>query len=111
MSDGPAFRQDASNTAAEQALQWGMHNDGLVVFKLHGNKHSLLVQNNEYTDEALMYPGHPGFSGAYRGEGRAFTRKHPETVNVSRRRAALVSPLFVARRMPQTPTGTSDTMR
>ena len=34
LSDGPAFKQDASNSAAEQALQWGMHNDGVVYFPL-----------------------------------------------------------------------------
>ena len=32
VSDGPAFKPDASNTAAEQATQWGMHNDGVVYF-------------------------------------------------------------------------------
>src|SRR5262245_31589696 len=30
VSNGPAFKQDASNSAADQAQQWGMHNDGLV---------------------------------------------------------------------------------
>jgi hypothetical protein len=32
VSNGPAFKPDASNTAAEQAQQWGMHNDGVVYF-------------------------------------------------------------------------------
>ena len=32
VSDGPAFKPDASNSAADQALQWGMHNDGVVYF-------------------------------------------------------------------------------
>jgi len=32
LSSGPAFAPDASNTAEEQALQWGMHNDGMVYF-------------------------------------------------------------------------------
>ena len=27
VSDGPVFKQDATNTAAEQAQQWGMHNE------------------------------------------------------------------------------------
>ena len=64
VSDGPEFKPDASNTAAEQALQWGMHNDGLVYFPLdrgrgHGNNasdHGLLVQNHEYTDDGLLFP-------------------------------------------------------
>lgn len=32
LSSGPAFAPDASNTADEQAVQWGMHNDGIVYF-------------------------------------------------------------------------------
>ncbi len=34
VSNGPAFKQDASNTAEEQARQWGMHNDGMVYFPM-----------------------------------------------------------------------------
>jgi secreted PhoX family phosphatase len=56
VSDGPAFKQDASNTADEQELQWGMHNDGMVYFPLRGSSHGLLVQNNEYTDDVLLFP-------------------------------------------------------
>jgi uncharacterized protein len=56
VSDGPAFRQDASNTSAEQALQWGMHNDGLVYFPIHGSERGLLAQNNECFDDALLFP-------------------------------------------------------
>ena len=56
ISDGPAFRPDASNTSAEQAQQWGMHNDGVVYFKLRGSAEGLLVQNSEYTDDVLLFP-------------------------------------------------------
>lgn len=57
VSDGPAFKQDASNSAAEQAQQWGMHNDGLVYFAFRNSStHGLLVQNNEYTDDVLLFP-------------------------------------------------------
>jgi secreted PhoX family phosphatase len=57
VSDGPAFAPDASNTAEEQAQQWGMHNDGLVYFPFRGSsKHGLLVQNHEYTDDGLLFP-------------------------------------------------------
>ena len=55
ISAGPAFRQDASNTADEQAQQWGMHNDGVVYFPIDGSRHGLLVQNHEYTDEGLLF--------------------------------------------------------
>ena len=56
VSDGPAFEQDAGNSAEDQAKQWGMHNDGLVYFPIQGSKHGLLVQNNEYTDDGLLFP-------------------------------------------------------
>jgi len=56
VSDGPAFRQDASNNSADQALQWGMHNDGLAYFPIRGSARGLLVQNNEYLDDALLFP-------------------------------------------------------
>ena len=56
----PAFKADASNTAAEQALQAGMHHDGMHFFPLpRGSKesgHGLLVMNHEYLDEGLLFP-------------------------------------------------------
>jgi uncharacterized protein len=56
VSNGPAFKQDASNTAEDQETQWGMHNDGLVYFPIRGSSHGLLVQNHEYTDDVLLFP-------------------------------------------------------
>jgi len=68
VSNGPAFKQDASNTAAEQEQQWGMHNDGVVFFPMsgrgkyggrfggRGQRRGLLVQNHEYTDDVLLFP-------------------------------------------------------
>lgn len=56
VSNGPAFKQDASNSAADQARQWGMHNDGVVYFPIAGSHRGLLVQNNEYTDDGLLFP-------------------------------------------------------
>ena len=56
VSNGPEFELDASNSAADQARQWGMHNDGLVYFPIDGSRHGLLVQNNEYADEGLLFP-------------------------------------------------------
>ncbi|MCS6946580.1 MAG: PhoX family phosphatase [Steroidobacteraceae bacterium] len=56
ISNGPSFRQDASNSADDQERQWGMHNDGLVYFPLRGSSHGLLVQNHEYTDDVLLFP-------------------------------------------------------
>ncbi|MDP3092206.1 MAG: PhoX family phosphatase [Nitrospira sp.] len=56
VSNGPAFKQDASNTADEQARQWGMHNDGMVYFPIVRSQRGLIVQNNEYTDDGLLFP-------------------------------------------------------
>ena len=56
VSDGPAFMPNAGNSAADQARQWGMHNDGVVYFPINGSSHGLLVQNNEYTDDVLLFP-------------------------------------------------------
>ena len=60
VSDGPAFRQDASNTAADQAVQAGMHHDALHYFAMvegsaPSSTHGLLVVNHEYTDDGLLH--------------------------------------------------------
>ena len=55
--DGPPFTPDASNSAADQAQQWGMHNDGVVYFPIrNSSREGLLVQNSEYTDDVLLFP-------------------------------------------------------
>src|SRR5688572_6567640 len=51
----PEFRMDASNSAAEQALQAGMHHDGIELFPLLGGN-ALLAVNYEYTDDGLLHP-------------------------------------------------------
>ena len=53
----PAFKMDASNSAAEQAVQMGMHHDGLHYYPLDGAQRGLLALNNEYTDDGLLHPG------------------------------------------------------
>ena len=53
----PAYKADASNTAAEQELQAGMHHDGLHYFPLDGNRRGLLAMNHEYTDDGLLHVG------------------------------------------------------
>lgn len=64
VSDGPAFRQDASNTAAEQAIQAGMHHDGMHFFPfwstvgglpVASSTQGLLAINHEYTDDGLLH--------------------------------------------------------
>jgi secreted PhoX family phosphatase len=55
----PAWKPDASNTAADQAVQMGMHHDGLQFYPLgsgaDANRHGLLVMNHEYIDDGLLH--------------------------------------------------------
>jgi len=53
----PAFRFDAGNSAEEQALQMGMHHDGIHYYPLDGSRRGLLCLNHEYTDEGLLHVG------------------------------------------------------
>ena len=54
--DNPAFKDDAGNSAAQQAAQMGMHHDGIHYYAIDGAKSGLLVMNHEYTDEGLLFP-------------------------------------------------------
>ncbi len=57
----PAFQRDASNSAADQAVQMGMHHDGLEYFALGGSStRGVIAVNHEYTDDGLLHVG--GFS-------------------------------------------------
>ncbi len=60
ISDGPNARPDASDSAADQARQAGMHHDGMHFFPFieHGkpsSSHGLLCINHEYTDDGLLH--------------------------------------------------------
>lgn len=62
VSDGPRAQADASDSAAEQALQAGMHHDGMHFFSFVESgrplsNHGLLCINHEYTDDGLLHPG------------------------------------------------------
>lgn len=58
----PPFAEDASNTAAEQALQVGFNHDGMHYFPLplFGDYRGLLVVNHEYTDANIIYSAAQG---------------------------------------------------
>lgn len=60
ISDGPAFKPDASNGVDDQLRQAGMHHDGMRFFPLPagqpGSTHGLLAVNHEYTDDGLLHP-------------------------------------------------------
>ena len=51
----PAWRDDAGNSAADQAAQMGMHHDGLHYYPLDGSRRGLLAMNHEYTDDGLLH--------------------------------------------------------
>jgi secreted PhoX family phosphatase len=51
----PEWKDDGSNSAADQAVQMGMHHDGLHYYPLDGSKRGLLVMNHEYTDDGLLH--------------------------------------------------------
>jgi len=51
----PAFKPDASHSAAEQAAQMGMHHDGIHHVPLDTPGRGLLVMNHEYTDDGLLH--------------------------------------------------------
>ncbi len=51
----PAFKENATNTAAEQMAQMGMHHDGIHFFPIDGSKSGLLVMNHEYVDDGLLH--------------------------------------------------------
>ena len=52
----PAWRADASASAADQSVQMGMHHDGIHFFALAGSStRGLLTMNHEYTDDGLLH--------------------------------------------------------
>jgi secreted PhoX family phosphatase len=57
--NSPAFAEDASNTAADQALQVGFNHDAIHYFPLgrgrDASERGLLVLNHEYTDANQIY--------------------------------------------------------
>lgn len=60
VSEGPQARADASDSAAEQGRQAGMHHDGMHFFPFveHGkasSEHGLMCINHEYADDGLLH--------------------------------------------------------
>jgi secreted PhoX family phosphatase len=52
----PMWKPDASNTAAEQAVQMGMLHDGMQYYALEGSSsRGVLVMNHEYVDDGLLH--------------------------------------------------------
>ena len=61
----PAYLNDGSNSAQDQAEQLGMHHDGMHFFPIDAQRggkksdHGLLVLNHEYIDAPLLHPNGP----------------------------------------------------
>ena len=56
VSDGSAFKMDASNPAHEQLQQAGMHHDALQFYPFEESScHGLLVMNHEYIDAQILH--------------------------------------------------------
>ena len=52
----PAWREDVLLSAADQALQMGMHHDGIHFYPLAGSStRGLLTMNHEYVDDGLLH--------------------------------------------------------
>jgi secreted PhoX family phosphatase len=51
----PAWAPDASNSAADQEVQMGMHHDGIEYYPLDGSRRGLLAMNHEYIDDGLLH--------------------------------------------------------
>jgi secreted PhoX family phosphatase len=82
LAAGVLFEPEA---AARQARQFGQNCDAVQYFPLdRSSSRGILCVNNEYTDDALMFPGHPGFVGAVRGLGSDYVRQHPGLVAVAK---------------------------
>jgi len=69
----PAFLEDASNSAQDQAEQTGMHHDGMHFFPIDAqagagkrSDHGLLVVNHEYIDPPILHTNGPSRSGNQR---------------------------------------------
>ncbi len=98
----PAFKPDGSNTAAEQAVQMGMHHDGMEYFPLQGSStHGLLALNHEYTDDGLLHVG--GFANMNAEKVKKSQMAHGlSVIEVELKDNAwqMVRPSRLARRLP-----------
>ncbi|MBT9608427.1 MAG: PhoX family phosphatase [Pseudomonadota bacterium] len=69
MPGGTAFTGTASETAAQQAKQFGMHNDGMHFFPFAGTNgaplsdRGVLAVNNEYTHEDILFTDGQNIAG------------------------------------------------
>lgn len=73
------------NAAERQRQQFGQNCDAIHFFPIAGRAdHGVLCVNNEYTDDRVMFPGHPGLRGLSSGATRAYMKEHPQVASVSK---------------------------
>jgi secreted PhoX family phosphatase len=53
----PALKPGASNTTAEQALQWAYTTTASTSIRSGSSGHGLLCTNHEYTDDGVLHAG------------------------------------------------------
>jgi secreted PhoX family phosphatase len=97
----PAFKMDGSNSAADQAVQMGMHHDGLEYFPLDGSRRGLIAINHEYTDDGLLHVG--GFNNMNLEKVRKSQNAHGLSVfevELTGGKWDMVRPSRYARRFP-----------
>jgi len=72
------------DAAAQQRRQFGQSCDAIHFFPLDARgDRAILCVNNEYTQDELMFPGHPGTGGeTVRRAVSDYVRKHREVVDV-----------------------------
>ena len=94
MPGAPEWRQDATQDAAAQMMQYGMHNDGMHFFPFTGrgglsSDRGLLCVNHEYTHEEILHgaEGLGGGSGVTLAKVRKSQAAHGVSVVELRRSA------------------------
>jgi uncharacterized protein len=91
MPGAPAFAADASQTAADQARQFGAHTDGMHLFAFNGangkpaSDRGLLVTNHEYTHEEILFTDGQVGSGYTIAKTRKSQAAHGLAVTEARR--------------------------
>ncbi|MFC4309344.1 PhoX family protein [Steroidobacter flavus] len=71
--------------AEHQRSQFGQNCDAIHFFPLNGRSdHGVLCVNNEYTDDALMFPRHPGFRGLRGAVSREYVKQQQQVVAVTK---------------------------
>jgi uncharacterized protein len=75
----------APKAAEHQRGQFGQNCDAIHFFPLsRRGDHGVLCVNNEYTDDALMFPGNPGFRGIRDAATRGYVKQNPQVVAVAK---------------------------